>query len=136
MCSATELNSNKLTLAQAEGLVRRKLAELELEVDRQQGWVRGGTKGQVRGSRSSVAANMACFKLSFSHGIFSVSFPLSPPNHQPLQVWSLMAVPRRGLVVQYLQVAEAAEVVLADTRCAVAVQLSVPMHALKIYLCS
>ena len=47
MCSATKLNSNKLTLAQAEGLVRRKLAELELEVDRQQGWVRGGTKGQV-----------------------------------------------------------------------------------------
>jgi hypothetical protein len=33
---------------QAEGMVRRKLAELELDVDRQQGWARGGTKGQVR----------------------------------------------------------------------------------------
>ena len=30
--------------------MRRKLAELELEVDRQQGWVRGGTKGQVSNS--------------------------------------------------------------------------------------
>jgi hypothetical protein len=29
-------------------MVRRKLAELELDVDRQQGWARGGTKGQVR----------------------------------------------------------------------------------------
>jgi len=32
-------------------MVRRKLAKLELDVDRQQGWARGGTKGQVRAWR-------------------------------------------------------------------------------------
>ena len=32
---------------QASAQVRRRLAELELDMDRQQGWVRGGTKAEV-----------------------------------------------------------------------------------------
>ena len=32
---------------QASAQVRRRLAELELDMDRQQGWVRGGTKSEV-----------------------------------------------------------------------------------------
>ncbi|KAK9819484.1 hypothetical protein WJX81_005966 [Elliptochloris bilobata] len=40
---------------QAEGLVRRKLAELELEVDKQQGWVRGGTKQQAAHAQEQAA---------------------------------------------------------------------------------
>ena len=43
--------------AQAEGLVRRKLAELELEVDRSQGWVRGGTKQEARTRRPWATAS-------------------------------------------------------------------------------
>ena len=33
---------------QATAQVRRRLAELELDMDRQQGWVRGGSKAEVR----------------------------------------------------------------------------------------
>lgn len=32
---------------QATAQVRRRLAELELDMDRQQGWVRGGSKSEV-----------------------------------------------------------------------------------------
>lgn len=35
---------------QAEGAVRARLERLEREVDEQQGWVRGGTKAEVRSS--------------------------------------------------------------------------------------
>jgi chromosome segregation ATPase len=35
---------------QAAAQVRRRLAALELEVDRSQGWVRGGTKADARAS--------------------------------------------------------------------------------------
>ena len=34
-------------MLQATAQVRRRLAELELDMDRQQGWVRGGTKSEV-----------------------------------------------------------------------------------------
>ena len=47
--SAFQTRSTRVPLTvQAEGLVRRKLAELELEVDRSQGWARGGTKQEAR----------------------------------------------------------------------------------------
>lgn len=34
-------------MTQATAQVRRRLAELELDLDKQQGWVRGGTKSEV-----------------------------------------------------------------------------------------
>lgn len=39
---------------QAAAQVRRRLAELELDMDRQQGWVRGGSKAEVRARTSNL----------------------------------------------------------------------------------
>ena len=45
-------------MVQATAQVRRRLAELELDMDRQQGWVRGGTKSEV--SLLAAAGNAPC----------------------------------------------------------------------------
>ncbi len=42
--------SETAACVQATAQVRRRLAELELDMDRQQGWVRGGSKAEVRAS--------------------------------------------------------------------------------------
>ena len=43
---------------QASAQVRRRLAELELDMDRQQGWVRGGTKAEVVAPLAMLKAAM------------------------------------------------------------------------------
>ena len=40
---------------QAQAGVRAKLAQLEAQMDSEQGWVRGGTKAEARTPLSSVA---------------------------------------------------------------------------------
>ena len=40
--------SETTACVQATAQVRRRLAELELDMDRQQGWVRGGSKAEVK----------------------------------------------------------------------------------------
>ena len=40
--------SEAAAFVQATAQVRRRLAELELDMDRQQGWVRGGSKAEVK----------------------------------------------------------------------------------------
>ena len=46
---------------QATAQVRRRLAELELDMDRQQGWVRGGSKAEVQ-RLATAFANLALLK--------------------------------------------------------------------------
>ncbi len=82
--------------------MRRKLAELELEVDRQQGWVRGGTKGQARNSLCLLLLRLHSSKRGLSrdassHGAPFVT-PLTPPAIDGFRYGSSWLYPGMGFI--------------------------------------
>ncbi len=65
-------------MLQATAQVRRRLAELELDMDRQQGWVRGGTKSEVSLLTISSIQNPLC---PYAYVLIISICKFRPPAH-------------------------------------------------------
>ena len=78
---------------QATAQVRRRLAELELDMDRQQGWVRGGTKSEV----SLPAAR------SMRHSLHLTPMTWATARNTPKRIDAVLAAQRTCALASWSQ---------------------------------